>query len=91
MKVPLQTIIGCAFEAERKITMSCDPVETRTIPESLDEEAVDKQERSNGDMTKLSITGEIGNPTHNNAFTLWSNLKQNGKDCICMHDCDKLN
>jgi hypothetical protein len=77
MKVPLQTIIGCAFEAERTITMSCDPVETRTIPESLDEEAVDKQERSNGDMTKLSITREIGNPTHNNAFTLWSALEQN--------------
>ena len=51
MKVPLQTIIGCAFEAERTITMSCDPVETRTISESLEEEALDKHELSNGDMT----------------------------------------
>ena len=50
-KVPRQKMIGCAFEAERTITMSCDPVETRTISESLEEEALDKHELSNGDMT----------------------------------------
>ncbi len=50
-KVPRQKMIGCAIEAERTITMSCDPVETRTISESREEEALDKNELSNGDMT----------------------------------------